>query len=215
MRLFLIRHGQSLANTVMNDIPDSALTAYGVNQAVITAHYLSQIAFDHILASPLIRCLATAERLADKLDLPIQVWADLVEVRTEGRYIGPPRSELMQQFPRVQLPDTCSEDGWIYSGGEEDAESFVRAQRVIQRLREEFADKTCAVFAHGTFNSFLIQVALGLNGETPMRFRQSNCCINVLDLEDDWTGISVINSRCHLPEAAFGLPGWMKDHLSD
>lgn len=213
MRLFLIRHGQSVANTVPDDLPDSPLTELGRQQAETTAQFLRQLPFEHIVSSPLLRCLATAAPLASELGLPVQVWEDLVEVRNQGPYVGPARSTLMQQFPRAVFTPHFTEDGWVYSGVESHAESMARAERVIQKLRTRYLGSVIAVFAHGTFNSYLIQAALGLNGEGSLRFHQSNCCINVLDLDEGATKISVLNNRCHLPAEKFGPPGWLKEHL--
>ena len=66
MHLYYIRHGQPL----YGQIPEP-LTEVGHKQAKATSKFLSQINFDYIFASPLMRAQQTAEYTANKLNKEI------------------------------------------------------------------------------------------------------------------------------------------------
>ncbi len=213
MRILLVRHGQSIGNVVQEDMPDPQLTDLGRRQAVQVAEFLSRFFITQIFASPLIRCLATAQPLARALGIPINAWMDLVEVRDQGRFIGPGRKTLESSFPEAILELQVSDSGWVYHGTELPREAAQRARRVVQRLGKECGQQTAAVFAHGTFNNYLLAAALGIPFNRNLRFRQSNGGINVLDFLDGCVSVSCINDCSHLMPDLRELPPWTDDML--
>ena len=197
MRLILVRHGESIGNIVTQDMPDAPLTPVGVRQASLTAKYLKDFGITKIAASPLIRSLATAQPLAQRLTLPISVWQELVEVRNKGLYIGPSRQELAAEFPEAVFGHDIKPEGWIYPGDEKPHEAMKRAHSVLHRLREEYAGETVAVFAHATFNRYILYAVLGITDYEKYYFRQNNGCVNIIDFTDDSIRIDVLNHWAH------------------
>lgn len=211
VRILLVRHGQSIGNVVTEDIPDPALTELGRRQASRVADFLSSFSIHQIFSSPLVRCLATAQPLAQLLGLPTVAWMDLVEVRDQGRFIGPHRQALTDAFPEAVFEDQITESGWIYKGTELPREAAQRARRVLLRLEEECHGRTAVVFAHGTFNNYLLAAALGIPFDRNLRFRQSNGAINVIDSVDGCISVSCINDCSHLIPEVRELPPWTDD----
>lgn len=73
-RLYLIRHGENLANLTLefsHRKVDYSLTPKGVLQARQTAEFFRQKAIDGIYSSPLKRALETAQIIAAPLNLPV------------------------------------------------------------------------------------------------------------------------------------------------
>jgi broad specificity phosphatase PhoE len=73
-RLYLIRHGENLANLTLefsHRKVDYSLTPKGMLQARQTAEFFQQKAIDGIYSSPLKRALETAQIIAEPLALPV------------------------------------------------------------------------------------------------------------------------------------------------
>ena len=80
---------------------ESALSALGVRQGIALAealvHFTPRI--ERIVASPLLRCVATARFTADRLDLPVETDERLVEIG-HGDWEGRLRDEIMRDEPQ-------------------------------------------------------------------------------------------------------------------
>ncbi|EQL02444.1 hypothetical protein G6O67_000996 [Ophiocordyceps sinensis] len=148
MRLFLIRHGESVDNVagVYAGSRDSSLTAHGALQARRLASSLAQsCALTHILSSPLRRAAKTAEAVCDAQ--------------------GPRALDLgVTLVPELREKDFGSLEGVSFRHGKpasHDAESAQSMRERVDRfwhehmlplLHGEAAAKTdtaCAVVAHG------------------------------------------------------------------
>ena len=105
--MLLLRHGQSLFNVhfgktrVDPGIPDPSITDLGLEQALAAAETLKGERIDHLIASPYLRTLQTAEVVARVLDLPIHIDPIVRERCYFHCDIGSPRSTLQERFPHV------------------------------------------------------------------------------------------------------------------
>lgn len=175
MELFIIRHGQSVGNTVQEDMPDCELTGLGRNQAETVARCMRGAELTHIVSSPLIRAIETAMPLSRATGLPVRIWSDLYEVRNRGPYRGPTPNALEKQFDGVRFEDEVDAEGWFCAGDENAEMAHCRAGRVLERLRKQFpGDERVALFAHGGFNWHLLSVAIGLDHRSAVRFTAVN-----------------------------------------
>ncbi|RKN70146.1 histidine phosphatase family protein [Paenibacillus ginsengarvi] len=175
MELFIIRHGQSVGNTVKEDMPDCVLTELGHSQAETVAKCMEGAGLTHIVSSPLIRAIETARPLARQTGLPIRVWIDAYEVRSKGPCRGQTRNALESLHDSVLLEDEVEEDGWFYAGDETPEMGHIRALRVLGRLRREFpGDERVALFAHGGFNTCLLRAIIGLDFNSDVHFSGVN-----------------------------------------
>lgn len=91
MKIIFTRHGESLANTLHiisnRDLPHP-LTALGRTQAAALAEKLAGRPIQRIYTSPILRARETAEIVATRLNLPIEISAGLKEYdcgELEGR----------------------------------------------------------------------------------------------------------------------------------
>ncbi|WP_438435154.1 histidine phosphatase family protein [Gorillibacterium sp. sgz500922] len=197
MELFLVRHGQSLGNTMSQDMPDSPLTDLGLTQAEQLAAYLQNQPVARIIASPLIRAMQTALPLSNALSLPIEVWKELYEYREGCSFGGPSREELRRLIPQAVFPEDMEEGGWIYPGGENPQHAMDRAKAVVSRIRQ-LEEEAVAVFAHGMFNAYLIREILEISGSTHMEFLQWNTGISHFSFGTGTTGVRELNNNGHL-----------------
>ena len=83
VKLFLIRHGQTIWNVEgrYQGSKDTELTSVGVRQAKLAAKYLSKVNFSKIYSSPLKRALSTANIISKKNGPGVIIRDDLAEVQ--------------------------------------------------------------------------------------------------------------------------------------
>lgn len=197
MHLYLIRHGQSTGNVTHVDTPDGPLTPLGELQALAVDEALASLKIDRLVASPLLRALATATPIAKRHNQGIHVWPDLAECRDLGNFIGPPPAELRERFP-IEYMDPMAPDGWFYYGLETADEAKARAARVVERLKSEVpAGGTVAVVAHGAFNRVLLNHILGVTDRT-IRYTQWNGCIHHLEFKPDEVMVHSLCEDSHI-----------------
>lgn len=193
MELFIIRHGQSVGNTCKEDMPDCDLTELGLRQAEHVAECMNGADLTHIVSSPLVRALQTAQPLARSSGLPVRVWIDAYEVRNRGPYRGPAAQELERLYPGIAIEDEVEPDGWFCAGDETAEMGHRRALAVLERLRREFpGDERVALFAHGGFNRFLLRAVLGLDHQSDVRFEESNGSIYWLSFQERETVVRYV-----------------------
>lgn len=84
--------------------------------------------------------------------------------------------------------------------GETAASAYNRALQVIQTLKNRFtADERVILFAHGTFNNYLINAAIGFPVRDDFNFCQENTGLTCIKfLPDGRTKIEFSNDYCHL-----------------
>jgi broad specificity phosphatase PhoE len=195
MELFIIRHGQSVGNTVKQDMPDCELTELGYSHAETVALCMEGARLTHIVSSPLIRAIETAKPLSMATQLPIRVWIDTYEVRNRGPYRGPTKQTLQRQYPGIRIEDEVEAEGWYYAGDETDEMGHLRAVRVLDRLRREFpGDERVALFAHGGFNRYLLRAAIGLDYSSNVKFVEVNGSIYWISLGERGTVVEYVGA---------------------
>ncbi len=187
-----MRHGESIGNLIVEDMPDGELTELGRQQAMQVREGLKGLKLDHIVCSPLMRAIETASPLAIEQGLPIEIWKNTYEVRNKGPYRGPSSEKLRSMYPDVPLIDDIELEGWYCSGDETEAMATARAQEVYAELRRRYEGKRVVIFAHSGFNRHLLYAALGISWESNTYFHQSNGSIYWLTVTQDRTTVNYI-----------------------
>ncbi|GAA3399890.1 histidine phosphatase family protein [Paenibacillus hodogayensis] len=180
MELFIIRHGESVTNTSKTLLADGGLTERGQAQAAAMAACMAAAGVTRLFSSPLMRAVETAQPLARLAGLPIEVWLDAHEVWTGEGYRGPTTEKLAEMYPEVRFAEdtACDPLGWHCPGGETSETGYLRARRLLERLRGEFpGDERVALVAHGALNRRLMLNALGLDYSSSLRPYGDNCSI--------------------------------------
>ncbi|KAK3939294.1 phosphoglycerate mutase [Diplogelasinospora grovesii] len=173
MRLFLIRHGETLDNVagVYAGSRDSALTAHGVIQARRLANHLAALAptigpIRHIFSSDLQRAANTAQAIVD-------AHVPKMAVAAEGATapVGVERLKLVK-LPELRERDFGAAEGKSFSTPHPDAESqdamAARVGRFIQGHLVPVLDNhighrgeiSIVVVAHGIILNVLLRVLL-------------------------------------------------------
>ncbi len=144
MKLLVTRHGQTdwnLAGKVQGKT-DIELNETGLEQAKIAGEKLLNEKIDVIISSPLKRAKKTAEIIRGNRNIPILLDKG-IEERSFGEFEGKTREEF--DFEEI----------WNYKLNKQykDAESvgdlFTRVQGFLNKIKEEYNDKTVLLVTHG------------------------------------------------------------------
>jgi len=193
LKLILVRHGETYWNKerrVQGGDSDIELNDTGLGQAKKLAAFLKNEPIAAILSSPLQRAIATAEVIASRHKLPIEVDQGLKELRV-GELEGMPVSNLRTTFRQFLMQ-------WWQDGGATklpNGESFVelqqRAWKAVEHLLERHKTSldhdertTVAVVSHYFVTLAIIFKALDLPLDYLTRFKLDPGGVSILEFLD-------------------------------
>lgn len=188
MLLYIVRHGQSNGNTGADDTLDPLLSPVGERQAALLGESLSDVKFDAIFASTLVRSIQTASAVALRQPggpVPVEVLAELVECGTTPGWKGRSREALLEIYPHLILTDeSVPPDPVPWEDEREEFEHIARGYRAISYLKHRFdpySHKKILVVAHGGFNQKLLAGAMGWGNSAKVIYSQRNTCVNLIE----------------------------------
>lgn len=200
--LYIARHGESLGNTGESNSVDPELSLLGHKQSECLAQRMKDVHLDAIISSPHVRAVQTAAKTAQLKGMKIELFPLLFEVGTYAGYEGRGLSELQKLYADI----TMFSDGKPYplSLTQEDRTiTYNRAKEAIERIKARFGtDSSVMLFAHGCFNNYLINAAIGFEVRDDFNFCQENtgltCIRFIQDKGKDKTKLEFSNDYCHL-----------------
>lgn len=149
-KILLVRHGYSLSNkdntfTGQLDIPLSEL---GKKQAELCSDYiLKNYKIDAIYSSDLSRAIDTVKKVADTLNLPIQICKEFREVYG-GEWEGMEAAEISKKYPKLQSAWANDVGRCRCPNGESLIETGERAYKKLTEIAKKEAGKTIIVATH-------------------------------------------------------------------
>lgn len=160
MKLYLIRHGESLGNLQgkIQGTMDFPLSELGKQQVDLISSYCENINLDSLYSSDLERAHATATAIGESTGLPVQAWDQIREVHL-GPLQGLSRAEIKEQYPET-VKNSIITSG--IEGTETIDELTLRCKTVLEQLQEQHSSDSVALVSHGGFISiFLMYVLVG------------------------------------------------------
>ena len=158
--LFLIRHGQSLANRDYDESAayrDAGLTQQGIAQARALQKELEATQLDLVVVSPLTRALETCQNaLPPSYSGPVIVLPSIAEVCSSHYSCGQKRSVVQPKFPSTfDWSNVSMDEVWWwrydqYHRSESNKSQIDRMEQFRQFIRER-PEKRIAVFSHGDY----------------------------------------------------------------
>ena len=201
MRLYLIRHGESLWNAQdrIQGHGDSPLSDAGKEQAVRLARHLASASLGALYTSRLLRARQTAEIIGQAIRVPVTVRPDLHEIGL-GAWEGKTPAEVNAHFENgfeawrrqptsVHIPDA-----------EPIADFRGRAVTAIDAVVRQAQTESAAIVTHGgVIISYLAHV-LGADFDFLLRRLQiSNTGVTILEaLDDEHPSVLAVNDLQHL-----------------
>ncbi len=198
--IILVRHGQTEWNRRerFRGRADVPLNETGLQQAEATGRRVAgEWKPTAVYSSPLLRSLRTAEAIASRCNLTVQVHPGLVDI-DYGEWQGLSPEEARQRWPEQV-------EAWYNQphlaripGGETLDDLRLRLMQTLKQLVERHPQDTIVLVGHTVVNRILLLGILGLGNDRFWRIRQDTCAINVIEFEEgDFTLVS-LNDSCHL-----------------
>lgn len=180
LEIYLIRHAQSNGNAgikvrevpTIQDMADPRLTELGITQAKHLGAYLSDIDFDAVYSSALLRAERTATEVINrqKTRKALRLLPLLTENGMTEEYKGASWEEIHEINPDAALAPDLKDDTPLmcYSDKNDDKALFERAKKTIEYLRShhENGEKICVV-SHAAFITHIIFYLMNLK-EIPL-----------------------------------------------
>jgi len=199
IRFILIRHGQTQWNKFerFRGRVDIDLDETGLRQAAAAAEKVAQWEVKAIYSSPLKRAMTTAQIIAKRLDLTVQllegindmdfgIWQALSVAEAREQY--PELFELWRHSPeKLKIPE---------------GETLDDVRRRVVACVDEIAAKhdggTVALVSHRVVCKVLLCHLLGLDNSHFWQIGQDATAINLFEVWDGRAMLRLINDTCHL-----------------
>lgn len=200
MRIFLIRHGESKANKeeIISGHSDVSLTKLGKTQATSLARDLlkSQIQFDSVYSSDLVRASETTEIIAKVLGIKQIIFDNRLREQDAGIFTGRKVSSLTEK-ERKFLETTFANLDLRITGGETNREMTLRIKEAFYEIiTKNTEDSTILLVAHGgTLYHILVRILELLTSMMEEWF--GNCTKNILERKSqhDLWNIIMLNDK--------------------
>lgn len=198
-RFVLIRHGQTEWNREERyrgraDIP---LNETGHEQARRIAAALAGTPVAAVYASPLQRCIQTAEPTAWGHGLTPQPLEGLLDIHF-GRWQGLTPAEATEAYPDLHRLWVTSPGRARFPDGESLEDVHARATSALADLIERHAGQTVILVSHKIVCKVILCAVLGLTNDHIWRIEQDNAAINVFQHDDSSWVVLSLNDTCHL-----------------
>lgn len=164
-KLYLVRHGQSIGNLNFTFLghTDLDLSEMGYLQAEKTADFLSDVKFDSIYSSDLLRAYNTAMPNAKKRGLTVQTRLGLREIYV-GEWENMTCDDIVEKYGDLYTVGWLTKYGdFCFPKGESTVDAGIRFYNELKLICKENIGKTILVASHGavirSFWAIISQVA--------------------------------------------------------
>ncbi len=193
-RVILIRHGRPhrAALTRWCGRTDFGLSPLGERQAGRLGRWLRNAGLAACYASPLPRAARTAQIIATRLGLHVELRADLQEIDF-GVLDGMKADEIAAEYPDVFRRVMRNPTRVEFPQGESFAQTARRVRRAFREIRTRHRGQTVAVVAHAGTNRILLADALRMPSSELFRLDQSHGAASIVDYFAVTTVVRLIN----------------------
>lgn len=199
-RILLTRHGHvdGISPERFRGQTDLNLTGRGLAEAEALARRIGSEWFPAaIYTSPMLRCVATGEAIAQTTGAPCKVLESLIDLNygawqwktlEEVRSHSPSHFALWRFAPQlVRFPD-----------GDSLQDLFARAADTIRFVLEHHHDETIVLVGHDSVNRAILLQILDAPPSAYWRLTQDPCALNELEVTHSHSRVLRINDTSHL-----------------
>lgn len=176
MKLYTVRHGETAWNkeNKVCGVTDVELTQRGREQARALAEQVSGLKVNRIIASPLKRAMETAEIVAGRNGLTVQVDPRLTE-QDYGAYEGADR-----QDPGFLANKRCF--AYRYPGGESMMRVAWRTYGLMEEIKVKYPEENVLLVCHGGVCRVINTYFRDMTNEEFFHYSLGNCIIEEYEL---------------------------------
>jgi broad specificity phosphatase PhoE len=203
-KIILVRHGyvDRILPERFHGRDDVLLTSQGIEAAWITSRWISATQrVTTVYTSPMIRCLRTAQIIAEPFSLDAQPMDALIDI-DYGEWQGLIPDEVRARWPReidlwYRRPDLVR-----VPGGETLQDVLARAADALRLVVDRHPEKTVVLVGHDSVNRVSLLHALELPLARYWQLAQSPCAINQIIAARDNHCVRSLNETGHLDESS-------------
>jgi broad specificity phosphatase PhoE len=199
-KIILVRHGhvEGISAERFRGRADLALTAEGRRQAEATARRIEASWIPAALyASPLSRCLTTAEAIGRPFGLTPAPLPDLMDI-DYGDWQGLTPDEVGRKWPEALDTWYRAPDWAAIPGGESLQDVLARAVMALRDVIGRHPGETVVLVGHDSINRVILLHALDLPLSRYRRLDQDPCAINEIDFSAGEFTVRSVNGTWHL-----------------
>ncbi len=207
--LYLLRHGQTECsrNNAFCGSVDPELTEDGREMAQGFAMAYQALEWQAIYASPMIRAIATAKPIAEKLGIDLELRDGLKEINY-GLWEGQTVEKVSQEYHDDYIRWTADPAWYPPTGGELAVAIATRALVVIEEIKQRYSSGNILIVSHKATIRIILCSLLGIDVGR-FRFRLGCPVGSVSKVEFGAHGplLHSLSDRTHLSERLRTLPG--------
>lgn len=205
MKIMLVRHGETLWNVSgkIQGRSDIELSPMGIEQAKILAKFCPFDRADAVYSSDLKRAKVTAQFMAEKFNLSVQLVPELREV-SFGDWEGNNFKNLQETEPENVEKFFRRPDELKISNGETFADMQARAMTGLKKIiaaHQNDENSQIIIAAHGAINRAILCEILDIPLRKMWLLSQFNTAVNILRVDDGFFTVDLINGTAHLERA--------------
>jgi broad specificity phosphatase PhoE len=201
-KIVLTRHGhvEGIKPERFRGRAELPLTPIGIAQAKAVAQRIAAAwAPSAIYTSPLGRCVATAECIAQSCKMPVVELTQLSDL-DYGEWQGQSHEEVRQKYPRLF-------SGWMqtphlvrFPKGDSLQDLVARTADVLRLILSRHSNETVVVVGHESVNRALLLQLIDQPLSSYWTLLQDPCCLNEIDINEGTIRICRVNETHHLPK---------------
>ena len=197
MKIFLVRHGQSVGNIrgLTQGQADFDLTTEGIEQAKKVANRLKKEVFGKVYSSDLMRVIKTRDEILKfhpEVVKPTEL--KVLRERPKGIFEGEPREKLIKAVESAEV----SWMEYVPEGGESVSKAYDKLKKFCSRIKKEAQKENILVVSHGGPISFILMHMLGEPVEKYSEYIGRNSNLSVLEVEKDKVNLVCFDCLRHL-----------------
>lgn len=200
-----MRHGQTEWNRVerFRGRADLSLNETGVKQAEAAAASLRGQQVAAIYSSPLKRAIQTADAIALQLKLRVQPLEGLIDIDF-GSFQGLSAEEARKKDNKLLIMWLEKPHLARFPKGESLDIVRRRVLAAVDGLAAKHKDQTVIMVSHKVVCQVLMCAMLGLDNSHFWQVRQDVNAINIFEMRDGASLVTLVNDTCHLKSLSAG-----------
>jgi broad specificity phosphatase PhoE len=197
-KIYLIRHGESIANTLgiyQGQTYDTDLSPLGHRQVLTLRAFFANKQVDAIYSSPLTRTRKTAEQINYVTSAPVTVDHELLETN-HGDWEGLPKAEIQNRWGDILNEWNTDPANVIFPGGE----SFVELQkRVLSRFDKlSTLNQDVVIVTHDNVIRIVVADLMGLSSKQFWQFPLDPAGVTTIIVAAGKVQLTNLNENTHL-----------------
>ena len=191
-RLLLVRHATAEGNGRFQGHRDASLTSAGRRELRLLCEKCSQHPVRAVYSSDLRRARQTADAVARKFGLEVDVRPELREMHF-GQWEGLSWNQIARRFPKLAASWIERFPRQTIPGAEPLSQFKKRIAAAVREIVTANQGQCALIVTHAGVIRFTLGIALGLPARNLFRLAQDSCAINVIDFLGKGAVVRCIN----------------------